>query len=87
MGAIKREHSLSASFPVCKIFQMRLQLPAMVASGRSKLLGNKISHREITEIREWYFAFAYLAWFAVQFGMDNRRRRAQCRARERNQRR
>jgi 5-methylcytosine-specific restriction endonuclease McrA len=31
------------------------------------------------------FFFASLAWFAVQIGMDNGRRRAQFRARDRNQ--
>jgi|GEM_PF-5123581 len=33
----------------------------------------KISNREIREPRERKILFAYLAYFAVQFGMDNRR--------------
>jgi len=35
------------------------------------------SNREIHEIHERKIPFAYFVYFAVQFGMDNRRRRAQ----------
>ena len=48
---------------------------------------NKSATAKYPKYENEFFSFAYFAWFAVQFGMDNRRKREQGRVRDRNQRR